>query len=139
MWLLFTVTRIPGAFAGYPTNMWERRLTGNQKLYDRWINELWAGRPIAAELVCPDFVGHWPTRDVRGPDELQAVVDTTRRTLADLLFVVEIGPFMDGDMMAARWIGTGADAHGPTRLTGNDILRVDDGKFVEYWSGTSRG
>jgi hypothetical protein len=33
-----------------------------QELYGRWINELWAGRPIAAEIVTKDFVGHWPGR-----------------------------------------------------------------------------
>jgi len=35
------------------------------------------------------------------------------------------------------WIGTGAAADGPTRFTGNDILRFADGRFVEYWTGTS--
>jgi hypothetical protein len=45
-----------------------------QALYARWITELWAGRPIAAEIVTEDFVGHWPDRDVGGPDELQQIV-----------------------------------------------------------------
>ena len=108
-------------------------------LYDRWINQLWAGQRIAAELVSTDFVGHWPTRDIRGPAELEKVVDHTRRTLADLKFYVEVGPFSEGDLVAARWIGTGSGKNGPVRLTGNDILRVANGKIAEYWSGTSRG
>jgi hypothetical protein len=29
-----------------------------QELYGRRINELWAGRPIATEIVTQDFVGH---------------------------------------------------------------------------------
>jgi hypothetical protein len=36
------------------------------------------GEPVAAELVSGDFVGHWPNRDVHGPDELQVMVDETR-------------------------------------------------------------
>jgi hypothetical protein len=55
-----------------------------QELYGRWINELWAGPPIAAEIVTLDFVGHWPDRDVHGPDELQQIVEQTRNMLADL-------------------------------------------------------
>jgi hypothetical protein len=31
-------------------------------LYERWIDELWAGKDVAAEIVTEDFVGHWPDR-----------------------------------------------------------------------------
>ena len=106
-------------------------------LYRRWINELWAGEPVAAELVSGDFVGHWPNRDVHGPDELQAIVDETQSMFSDVKFVVEIEPFVGGDLLAARWVGTGATADGSARFTGNDILRFVDGRFVEYWTGTS--
>jgi len=106
-------------------------------LYQRWINELWAGKPVAAELVSDDFVGHWPTRDVHGPDELQAIVDETQTMFSDLTFTIEIGPLVDGDLVAGRWIGTGATDDGPARFTGNDILRFADGRFIEYWTGTS--
>jgi hypothetical protein len=113
---------------------------GTEKaLYRRWINELWAGKPVATELVSGDFVGHWPNRDVRRPDELQAIVDETRTMFSDLKFVVEIEPFVDRDLVAARWVGTGVTADGPARFTGNDILRFADGRFVEYWTGTSTG
>ena len=112
-------------------------MTSAEALYERWINELWAGKPVAAELVSADFVGHWPNREVNGPDELQAIVDETHQMVSDLMFVVEVAPFVDRDLLAARWIGTGATADGPTRFTGNDILRFADGRFVEYWTGTS--
>jgi hypothetical protein len=106
-------------------------------LYQRWINEFWAGKPVAAELVSDDFVGHWRDREVHGPDELEAIVDETQRMFSDLMFVVEIEPFVDRDLVAARWIGTGATKDGPARFTGNDILRFAEGRFVEYWTGTS--
>jgi SnoaL-like protein len=111
------------------------------ELYDRWISGLWAGRPIAAEIVTEDFVGHWPGRDVHGPDELQRMVEQTRSMVADLRFAVQIGPFSDGDLVAARWIGEGRAAEGPVSFTGNDILRLsgDGRRFAEYWTGTSAG
>ena len=114
-------------------------MTTAKALYQRWINELWTGKADAAELVSDDFVGHWPTRDIHGPDELQAMVDQTHQTLSDLMFVVEIVPFVERDLVAARWIGTGATKNGPARFTGNDILRFANDRFVEYWTGTSSG
>ncbi|OBI84345.1 nuclear transport factor 2 family protein [Mycobacterium sp. 1245805.9] len=111
------------------------------ELYDRWITELWAGRPIAAEIVTEDFVGHWPDRDVHGPDELQGIVEQTRSMVADLNFAVQLGPLRDGDLVAARWIGEGRTPDGPVSFTGNDILRLsgDGQRFAEYWTGTSAG
>src|ERR1700754_1970057 len=108
-------------------------------LYERWINELWAGRPGAAEIVTADFVGHWPERDVQGPDELQAIIAETRNMLTELTFEIELGPLVDGDMVAGRWRGSGRSADGPMSFTGNDILRIEGGRFAEYWTGTSAG
>ena len=114
-------------------------MTSPKALYERWINELWAGEPIAAEIVSDDFVGHWPDRDVHGPDELQAIIEETRKMLADLTFQIVIAPLVDGDMVAGRWAGSGRSDQGPMSFTGNDILRFKDGRFVEYWTGTSAG
>jgi SnoaL-like polyketide cyclase len=114
-------------------------MTTAKALYQRWIDELWTGKSVAAELVSDDFVGHWPDREVRGPGELQAIVDETQKMFSDLMFVIEVEPFVERDMVAARWIGTGATKEGPARFTGNDILRFADDRFVEYWTGTSTG
>jgi hypothetical protein len=113
--------------------------TTPRALYRRWINELWMGKPVASELVSADFVGHWPDREINGADELQAIVDETQQMFSDLMFVVEVEPFGERDLVAARWIGTGSTEDGPARFTGNDILRFADGRFVEYWTGTSTG
>ncbi len=112
-------------------------MTGAKQLYERWINELWAGEPIAADIVTEDFVGHWPGRDVHGPDELAAVIAETKDMLSDLTFAIELGPLIDGDLLAGRWVGTGYSEDGPMTFTGNDILRVDGDRFAEYWTGTS--
>ena len=117
----------------------KERVISAKELYGRWMDELWAGQPVADDLVSDDFVGHWPDREVHGPDELNAMVDKTRSMLTDLQFVIEVEPFVEGDMLAARWIGTGAAPDGPQRFTGNDMFKVVDGRFVEYWTGTSEG
>ena len=72
-------------------------MTTSRELYQRWIGELWAGKPVAAEIVSDDFVGHWPNRDVRGPGELQAIIGETHRMIRDLTFAIQIGPLVDGD------------------------------------------
>jgi hypothetical protein len=72
-----------------------------------------------------------------GPDELQAIVDATQTMFSDLSFTIEIGPLVDGGLVAGRWIGTGATDDGPARFTGNDILRFADGRFIEYWTGAA--
>lgn len=108
-------------------------------LYERWINELWAGKPVASEIVTDDFAGHWPGRDVHGPDELTAIIEETRNMMADLTFRIELGPLSEGDLVAGRWVGTGTGPDGPVSFTGNDILRLsaDGRRFAEYWTGTS--
>ena len=110
-----------------------------EALYGRWISELWAGKHVAAEVVTDDFVGHWPDREVHGPDELQAIIAETHNMLADLTFAIEIGPLIDGDMVAGRWIGRGRSGDASMSFTGNDILRIEGGRFAEYWTGTSTG
>ncbi len=71
------------------------------------------------------------------PTSCKRIVDETRARLRDLMFVVDVGPFTDGEFMAARWIATGSTERGPTRFTGNDLLRVAGGEVVEYWYGAS--
>lgn len=108
-------------------------------LYKRWIGELWAGQPVAAEIVTDDFVGHWPDREIHGPTALEQIVNETRNMLSDLAFTIALGPLRDGDFVAGRWVGRGSGPDGPVTFTGNDILRLAPGgqRFAEYWTGTS--
>lgn len=126
-------------FGGHRNVSNHRPGTMHKALYRRWLHDLWSGGCVATDLVSDDFVGHWPTRDVRGPAELQAAIDETRTALKELEFVLDVGPIQDGDVVAARWIGTGSTKTGPVRYTGNDMIRIANGKIVEYWNGTARG
>ena len=110
------------------------------ELYRRWLHDLWGGQPEAAKrLVAANFVGHWPDREVRGPAELAATVAQTRSMFTELLFELEVGPLVEGELVAARWTGRGTTPEGSMRFFGNDILRIADGRFVEYWTASSSG
>lgn len=110
------------------------------ELYRRWIDGLWNGRSPAGELVADDFVGHWPDRTLHGPGELQAVVDETRGMFSTAEFTIRVGPLVEGELVAGRWTGEGTMPDGSTMsFFGNDILRVRDGRFVEYWTASSAG
>lgn len=114
--------------------------TSAHDLYRRWLKELWNGSPdAAAHLVGDDFVGHWPEREVTGPDGLAAVVGETHAMFTDLTFTLEIGPIVEGDLVAARWTGRGRTPEGTMEFFGNDILRIRDGRFVEYWVASWAG
>ncbi|HKO84255.1 MAG TPA: ester cyclase [Actinomycetota bacterium] len=118
----------------------------NKQLYRRWLLELWDGNlAITDQIVTPDFVGSWPGRPglVHGPKELADIIRMSRAIFQEVTFAVEVGPVADGELVAARWIGHGrykggmraATAPAGTRVSfsGHDLLRVDDGRFAEYW------
>jgi hypothetical protein len=102
-------------------------------LYRRWLDELWNGHPSAAQqLVSADFVGHWL-------DELATIIGETQAMFTELSFTLEVGPIVEGDLVAGGWTGRGQTPDGPMSSFGNDILRVREGRFVEYWTASSAG
>ena len=77
-------------------------------LYRRWLDELWNGSPEAAHhLVGDDFIGHWPDRDVTGPDKLAAIIAETQKMFTELSFTLEVGPIAEDTLVSARWTGRG--------------------------------
>jgi predicted ester cyclase len=128
---------------------------GNQdpdlrRLYRRWMLELWNGDLAAApELVTDDFVVHQARADgassevLRGPEAVVQMVREGHAPFEGLTFEIEVGPIVDGDMVAARWAGRGryrgglpgatAPAGTEVAFGGIDLLRARDGRFAEYW------
>ena len=121
-----------------------------RRLYRRWMLELWNGDlAIAGELVSDDFVIHQARADgaaSEGPGGPEALVQLVREGHApfeELSFDIEVGPVVEGDMVAARWVGRGryrgglpgatAPAGTPVAFGGIDLLRARDGRFAEYW------
>ena len=119
-----------------------------KELWDRWI-ELWNGDLALAEtIVHPEFALHRipPPRisdQLGGRERLVAWIDQTRSLFPDLRFTVEVGPILDGGMVAGRWLAEGSyqggipgsTAAAGTRVGfhGNDIWRAEDGLIREYW------
>ncbi len=108
------------------------------ELYRAWLSELWHGDFANLDSVVDGgFVGHWPQGDVRGRDGLRATIEETHGMFASLTFALELGPIAQGDLVAARWTGTAESADsGTVTFVGHDILRVGDGRIVEYWPAT---
>jgi predicted ester cyclase len=72
--------------------------------------------------------------------------EQTMATFSEITITVDLGPIVDGDLISARWTMRATYTGGIPRATapigtkisfsGNDILRVRDGRFVEYWTCT---
>jgi SnoaL-like domain len=108
--------------------------TDHAELYRRWLSGLWTGElEVADEIVAEDFVGHWPDREVEGRDGLVDLIRETRGQVAELAFELDVGPLIDGDLVAARWSGEGRAGDQRMRFLGHDLLLVRDGRFAEYW------
>jgi predicted ester cyclase len=121
-----------------------------RRLYRRWMLELWNGDlAVATELVTDDFVIHQARADGAGSDERrgpEAVVQLVRDGHAPfdgLTFEIEVGPVVEGDLVAARWAGRGRYRGGmpgataapgtPVAFGGIDLLRARGDRFAEYW------
>jgi predicted ester cyclase len=80
---------------------------------------------------------------LRGREALLGWVIQTRSFFDDLRLTVEVGPIVDGDTVAGRWIAEGtyqggipgstAPAGTRVRFHGNDIWRAEGGLIREYW------
>lgn len=121
-------------------------------LYGRW-SEMWRGDfGHAEEILDPGFVVHQARPDgsdseaVTGPERLLPEIEQTMTAFGDIAITVDLGPIVDGDLIAARWTMSATYTGGIPQATapigtkisfsGNDILRVQRGRFVEYWTCT---
>ncbi len=124
----------------------------NAALLAQWA-ELWSGNiGLADDLVAADFVTHvsplpWApgVGETSGREALKEWISGGIRPLIpDMRFSIDVGPIADEHYMVVRWKvegtymggvpGSSPDAIGRViAFTGTDIVRVVDGKFVEYW------
>lgn len=125
--------------------------TANAALARPW-KDLWDGDlSIADQIIAEDFVAHAApltgvgADEVRGREALKQWIGGIHSVLPDIKFTVQVGPIADDDHFVIRWItratyhggfpGASGDAIGKEMtFTGTDILRVVDGKLVEYWA-----
>jgi predicted ester cyclase len=134
--------------------MTQQQMTSSQNaaLLAQWA-DLWGGNiALADDLVPDDFVTHvaplpWAADvgETVGREALkQWVSGGVRLLIPDMRFSVDVGPIADEHYMVVRWKvegtynggvpGSALDAVGRTvAFTGTDIVRIEDGKFAEYW------
>lgn len=115
-------------------------------MYRRWLLEAWGecDEGVAEELLAEDLVDHnaVPGQPAgRAGDVWMAKVIQTafpdRRFVADVVFA-------DGDLVTGRWTMTGTNTGPfelfglpptgrPVTMSGQEIFRARDGRFVEVW------
>jgi len=124
----------------------------NAALLAQWA-DLWGGNiSLADELVTDDFVTHvapipWApdVGETGGREALKKWISGGYRDLIpDMQNSADVGPIADDHYMVVRWKveGTyngGFPGSSPAAVgrrvafTGTDIVRIEDGKFAEYW------
>lgn len=122
-----------------------------QDLANAWA-ALWDGDLTQTpRIIAPEFASHsaaltgGPATSSSGRDLLDGWVTRIHQVLADLHFIIELGPFRDGDIVVVRWQADGNYRGGypgatavtgdPIRFFGTDTLRLDgSGRIVEYWA-----
>lgn len=119
------------------------------ELITKWV-DLWNGDyAIAEDIISPDNRVHAAMFDggdgsaVEGVAGMQGFVTQMRSLAPDLVFTIEVGPIVDGDHLAIRWLAAGhyggglpgAAAPVGTEVSfhGTDILRIANNQIVEYW------
>ncbi len=105
----------------------------------RWL-ALWNGdmdllEGLVAETVVTHavLVGQMAEQPMVGRDALGGWIAQMHMAMPALRFAIEVGPLIDGDLIALRWRVTGT--HGTARIdfAGTDILRVAHEQIAEYW------
>ena len=114
--------------------------------YERWLHEVWgAGDEVAAaELLDEELLDHnrVPGQPNGRAGDLWAA-HSVRTAFPDLRFTLDVA-FESGDLVTGRWTMTGThtgplDILGipptgrPVTMSGQEIFRARDDKFVEVW------
>src|SRR4051812_8328159 len=115
-------------------------------MYQRWLQEYWGDgdESVARELLHADLVDHnaLPGQPAGIEGDLWAC-RAIRKAFPDLVFTCDV-VFESGDLVTGRWTMTGThtgefDLVGlpptgrPVQMSGQEIFRARDGKFVEVW------
>jgi len=119
---------------------------GPKAMYSRWLNEVWGEGhlEVNAELMADDIVDQNPYEgQPKGRAGQDWAVRMVRKAFPDLKFDLDL-VVSDGEHVAGRWTMTGTNTGvldlfnlpptgRPVVMTGQEIFRVADGRFVEVW------
>jgi predicted ester cyclase len=122
------------------------------ELYDRWLSEVWGRGDYAVdeELLHEDFVDHnaVPGQPAGRAGDVWAARQI-RTAFPDCRFTRDVA-FESGDLVTGRWTMSGTQTGTieflgvpptgrPVTMTGQEIFRVVDGRFVEVWHAEDVG
>jgi predicted ester cyclase len=122
------------------------------EMYERWLAEVWGNgnEAVAAELLHEDLLDHnaMPAQPAGRAGELWAA-RAVRTAFPDAQFTVDVA-FEQGDLVTGRWTMTGTHTGPlellglpptgrPVTITGQEIFRARDGRFVEVWHAEDIG
>lgn len=117
-------------------------------LYERMLLELWDAPDddlddLAGQIAADDLVVHHDGQREHGPKALAGLVRQGRAPFTDITVTLDVGPAVDGDLVAARWSfagayrggipGTTAEPGTPVAFSGIDLVRIDGDRVAEYW------
>lgn len=143
------MTRLPDSQSATTTTVAPATRAQAAQLWADWL-ALWNGDLARAErIIAPDYVLHMTPMDggdlarFAGPAGLAAWIGQLHALFQPMRFTVQVEPLIDRDLIAGRWLVEGVYAGGfpgaqaapgtPVRFAGADVLRIADGKVVEYW------
>ncbi len=111
----------------------------------RWL-ALWNGdmgllKDLVAETAVTHavMIGQVTEMPMVGRDPLGGWIAQMHTAMPTLRFTVEVGPIVDGDLIALRWRCAGDQGAARIDFAGTDILRVEDGRIAEYWVNSDTG
>lgn len=124
------------------------RRSDAEALYRRMLLELWHADDteideLTAQVAGDGFTLHQNGEQRDGSQALADLVRAGRAPFDDVAVTIDVGPAVDGDLVAARWtfagayVGgvPGATAEPGTRVAfaGIDLVRLAEGRIAEYW------
>lgn len=124
-------------------------VTTAKALYQKWM-DMWSGQlDLAGDIFADDCVFHDQNEATsRGPRGATRMVEGARVLMQESRCRCDLGPIVDGDMLAARWLWEGTYAGGmpgataepgtAVSLRGTDMWRLENGRVVECWISTEQ-
>lgn len=106
------------------------------ELYERWVS-MWNGNLQQADTIIGDGFKVHLTADAMPPPETPCDPRTVKlwvekiRRGRDMRYQIDVGPLVDGDTLCVYWRVTGSVSGAKFARVGIDILRIDNGRFVE--------
>lgn len=110
------------------------------EVVQRWL-ALWNGGLHELETLVADdivvhavLVGQSAEAPLVGREALGGWIATARAMLPAIRFSIEVGPLVDGNMIAVRWRAEGPHGVAHVSFTGIDMLRIGEGRITEHWT-----